>query len=75
MLHPVYTYESLAEELGMASQTLRLHVSQGRGPRPTYVGRLVRFTAESVAEWLAANTLPPPKRGRGRPSITRGGQQ
>lgn len=72
----LYTYKSLAEALEIKPQTLRLMVSQGRGPRPSRPGggRIVRFTAEAVAEWIAAGTEPPEppvKRGPGRPRLPR----
>lgn len=73
MLAPLYTPDTLADFLGVKPQTVRLWHSQGRGPRATYVGKYVRYTAAAIEEWIEANTQQPvpAKRGPGRPRIAR----
>lgn len=48
MLTPLHTFDTFAALVGIKPQTARKIHAEGRGPRATYIGRLVRFTDEAV---------------------------
>ncbi len=52
-LRAYYSFEQAAELLCISHRTLRNKHFQKKGPKPTYVGRLVRFHHADLAEWLA----------------------
>lgn len=68
--HGLMSYDEAAERLRISSRTLRRAVAAGRAPHRR-VGKLVRFTADDVAEILAAWRVAPRPRGSG-PRTDRG---
>lgn len=51
--------EEVAAYLGISPDTINTFRKQGRGPRYTRVGKLVRYRLEDVEEWLARHTVDP----------------
>ncbi|MGO1399579.1 MAG: helix-turn-helix domain-containing protein [Brevibacterium yomogidense] len=47
------TVEQFAAELGIPKQTVYVWRTKGKGPRAHKIGRHVRFSRQSVNEWLA----------------------
>lgn len=52
---PVFTESDLAKRLKCTNAALRRMRREKRGPRWMRVGRLVRYPAAWVREWMAAN--------------------
>lgn len=48
--------KQVAELLNISVKTLDLWVSNGKGPKPLYLGRLVRFTQSEIASFIQ-NTM------------------
>jgi DNA-binding transcriptional MerR regulator len=47
------TAPDLADRLGVPVRTLRYWRAKGRGPRPSYLGRRVRYATPDVLAWEA----------------------
>lgn len=52
----LYTRPEAAHYLGLSQSGLRKLEREGRGPRITRIGRLVRYSPESLRAFVAANT-------------------
>lgn len=48
--------KQVAELLNISVKTLDLWVSKGKGPKPLYLGRLVRFAQSEIASFIQ-NTM------------------
>ena len=48
------TSHELAELLSLSPWTIKFWRYEGKGPRPTKLGRSLRFRAADVREWLSA---------------------
>ena len=44
--------KQVAELLNISVKTLDLWIAQGKGPKPLYLGRLVRFTQSAVHSFI-----------------------
>lgn len=51
--------EEVAAYLGISPDTMKDYRQQGRGPRYTRVGKLVRYRMADVEEWLARHSVDP----------------
>lgn len=54
------TVSDLADELGIPKQTIYRWRHERKGPRAHIIGRHVRFSRESVDEWLESLAEPGP---------------
>lgn len=52
-LQQLYSQNDVAEQLGCSVRTLERYRVSGDGPRFVKVGRLVRYRASDLDEWLA----------------------
>jgi predicted DNA-binding transcriptional regulator AlpA len=52
----LYTRPEAAEHLGLSQSGLRKMEREGRGPRVTRIGRLVRYHPQSLREFIEKNT-------------------
>jgi hypothetical protein len=55
-----YTLDEICARSSMSKSTMNILRRSGRGPKLTFIGRLVRVTAEAEREWLKALQNPPP---------------
>jgi len=55
------TRAEVAELLGVPEKTLRNWSSQRRGPHSFHVGKTVRYRAQEVDRWLAAQEAAAPR--------------
>ena len=55
------TRAEVAELLGLPEKTLRNWSSQGLGPHSFHVGKTVRYRAQEVDRWLAAQEAAAPR--------------
>jgi hypothetical protein len=58
-----YTFEQAGELMHISHRTLRNLHFRKVGPKPTYVGRLVRFHANDLSAWLAEHRAKKTKKG------------
>jgi excisionase family DNA binding protein len=58
-LEPLFTRDEAAEYLGVCPHTLVRLEARGQGPARVRVGRLIRYRASDLREFLAANTIEP----------------
>lgn len=56
---PLVAPDEVAAYLGISPDTMKDYRQQGRGPRYTRVGKLVRYRLADVDEWLARHTVDP----------------
>ena len=56
-MEPLLTTEQVADHLGVAPITLRKWRLEGYGPRFVRCGSNVRYSAQDIATWIAANTV------------------
>lgn len=52
------TTETVAELIGYKPDTLRKLVTAGRFPKPQHLGRLVRWRAQTVNDWMREALTP-----------------